>query len=95
MWCSGCAGPLAEAPEESIAPGAFDPLSFLLVFLLTLTRALALLILSELSSVRANRRVRVTLIVSWSSPALFPLFLALGFVLDAADADTVAVQWQM
>ena len=39
-----------------------DPLSFLLVFFLTLTRALALLILSELSRVRANRRVRVALI---------------------------------
>ena len=39
-----------------------DPLSFLLVFFLTLTRALTLLIMSELSRVRANRRVRVALI---------------------------------
>ena len=45
-----------------------DPLSCLLVFFLTLTRALALLILSELSRVRANRRVRVALIPCPTSP---------------------------
>ena len=42
---------------------------------------------------RANRRVRVALVVSKvpPRPALFPLFLALRFVLaDAADADTAA-----
>ena len=42
---------------------------------------------------RANRRVRVALVVSEvpPRPALFPLFLALRFVLaDAADADTAA-----
>jgi hypothetical protein len=43
--------------------------------------------------VRANRRGRVALVVSevHPRPDLFPLFLALRFVLaDAADADTAA-----
>ena len=42
---------------------------------------------------RANRRVSVALVVSEvpPRPALFPLFLALRFVLaDATDADTAA-----
>ena len=57
------AGAASQPPSEFCrnAIVTHDPLSFLLVFFLTLTRALALLILSELSTMRANRRVRVAL----------------------------------
>jgi hypothetical protein len=71
-----------------------DPLSFLLVFFLTLTLTLALLILSELSRVRASRRVRVALIPCPSPPCACPLphhlakrFVSVTLVL-AGDVDT-------
>ena len=70
--------PMGDRPADAASPPpgelcriaivTRDPLSFLLVFFLTLTRALALLILSELSRVRANRRVRAALIPCPRSP---------------------------
>ena len=62
--------PPGELSRVLLAIVTRDPLSFLLVFFLTL--ALALLILSELSRVRANRRVRVALIVYEVHPCPLP-----------------------